>query len=278
MLGTESRNPRTTHISEMTTDEIMRVIQDENYNAVRALDPVLPDIARAADAVCNAIKNGGRLFYTGAGTSGRMGVLDAVECPPTYGVPRELIVGLIAGGNDCMFASREGVEDDGKMGIEDLKAKNLCDKDIVVGISAAGNAAYIADGLVYAKSIGCVTVGVTCNEKNRINDIADIKIVTLTGAEVITGSTRMKAGTAQKLVTNMISTAAMVKLGNVYENLMINLKPFNIKLRGRMIRIVSEITGADEIVSEEYLSRADFNIRAAVDLYKKENQSADKTI
>ncbi len=265
MLTTESRNPNTTHIDKATTDEMLKMIQAENINAAMAVGEVLPDIGRAVDAITEGLLQGGRLIYLGAGTSGRLGVLDAVECPPTYGVSQELVSGIIAGGDRCMFRAAEGEEDSGEAGVEDLKAKNLTPADRIVGISANGNAAYVLDALNYAKSVGCVTIGVTSGAESRIAKEADIAIVTNTGAEVITGSTRMKAGSAQKMVLNMLSTCAMIKTGKVCENLMINLRPTNVKLRRRVISIVRELCGYDEETAIAELDKYDWVIRDVVD-------------
>lgn len=264
MQKTEMRNPLTTHIDKMSTSEMLQVIQNENRNAVEAVGEALEDIGKAVDAISASLEKGGRLIYMGAGTSGRLGVIDAAECPPTYGVSYDTVIGIIAGGKEAMFRANEGGEDDPMAGVADLKEKELKSCDTVVGISAAGNAAYVIHALEYAKSIGCTTVGISSNHGCLLEKTADIAIITDTGAEVITGSTRMKAGTAQKLVLNMLSTCAMVKTGKVYENLMINLRPTNIKLARRMISIVSEIMECDEEKAEKLLNENDWNIRKAV--------------
>ncbi len=268
MLKTEMRNPKTMHIDQMSSLEIVNVMNEENLVCVKAVEAESENISRAVDAAAEAILSGGRLIYMGAGTSGRLGVLDASECPPTFGVSPETVMGLIAGGYKRLVSAGEGAEDSGEAGVEDLKNIGLCSKDVVCGISAAGGAAYVVDALEYAKSIGCVTVGVTSNKGSALDLAADISISTDTGAEVVTGSTRLKAGTAQKLVLNMISTGAMIKCGHVYENLMINLKPSNIKLRKRVISIVHELTGLgdDEII--DALDKNDWNIRSTVDYIK----------
>ena len=267
MLKTEMRNPKTVYIDKMTTLEMVRVMNEENAVAVEAVGAALPEVARAVDVVSEALMNGGRLIYMGAGTSGRLGVIDAAECPPTFGVSPELVVGIIAGGERCMFRAAESQEDDAAHGVADLKEKKLTSRDVVVGISAAGGAAYVIGALEYAKSLGCVTVGLTSNADTPLDKTADISIVTDTGAEVITGSTRLKAGTAQKLVLNMISTCAMVKCGHVYENLMINLRPTNQKLRSRMVRIVAAILDVDEQTATARLDANEWNIRRAVEQY-----------
>lgn len=268
MKKTKERNPRTMHIDKMSTVEMLKIISDENKNAVIAVDNELENIGKAVDAIAAAFDKGGRLFYVGAGTSGRLGVLDAAECPPTFGVSKDQVIGIIAGGEKCLTSASEGEEDNAVSGRDDLMAYNITEKDVVVGISASGGAAYIIAALTAANEMGAVTVSVTCNKGSEMESIADIAICTNTGAEVVTGSTRMKAGTAQKLVLNMLSTCAMIKTGKVYENLMINLRPVNIKLTQRMIRIVSDITGEDETFSKELLENNNWNIREAVENYK----------
>ncbi len=267
-MTTESRNPNTTHIDRASTHQMLEMIQRENIRAAEAVGEVLPAIAAAVDAIVEGLEAGGRLIYLGAGSSGRLGVLDAAECPPTYGVSRDLVSGLIAGGEDCMFRAAEGAEDSGESGVRDLMAKNLIPADRIVGISAAGNAAYVAEALVYVRKIGCVTIGITSNADSRLAREADIAIVTETGPEVIAGSTRMKAGTAQKMILNMLSTCAMVKTGKVYENLMINLKPTNLKLRRRVISIVRELCGCEEDAAIVLLEKHDWVIRDAVEAYR----------
>ena len=266
MLKTEMRNEKTTHIDKMSTLDMIETIQQENYNAVKAVGEQTKNIALAVDKISEAFEKGGRLIYMGAGTSGRLGVLDASECPPTFGVSYDTVIGIIAGGDGALRKASEGAEDSVEAGINDLKKIDLCGNDVVVGISAAGGAQYVVQALLYAKSLGCVTIGVTSNEGTLLDETADISIVTDTGAEVITGSTRMKAGTAQKLVLNMLSTGAMIKTGKVYENLMINLSAKNDKLLKRMIRIVSDVKGISESEAEVLLEKSDWNIRKAVSM------------
>lgn len=265
MLKTEMRNPQTMNLDKMNTADMLKIMNEENMNAVKAVGECMNEIAQAVDAVSAAFALGGRLFYVGAGTSGRLGVIDAAECPPTFGVDYDKVIGIIAGGKDAMFKANEGGEDSAEAAIKDISIYDLKKEDVVVGISAAGGAAYVASALEYAKNIGCVTVAVTSNTGSLITEIADISITPDTGAEVVTGSTRLKAGTAQKLVLNMLSTCAMVKSGYVYENLMINLKPTNVKLRGRMIRIVSDIMKISAEEAEKRLDEADWSIRRTVD-------------
>jgi N-acetylmuramic acid 6-phosphate etherase len=265
MLKTEMRNPDSMHIDRMDTLEILKVINGENMNAVKAVEEALPQISAVCDEVARRFDNGGRLFYIGAGTSGRLGVIDAAECPPTFGVPREQVIGIIAGGDKCMARAAEAEEDDALGGVNELKKYSLSEKDTVIGISASGGAAYVVGALEYANEVGALSVSLSSNKDTPMERAAKIAIVTDTGAEVVTGSTRMKSGTAQKLVLNMISTTAMIKTGKVYENLMINLKPTNIKLRARMIRIVSEIKGLSEAEAEHLLEMHDWNIRKTVE-------------
>ena len=264
MSRTEMRNPKSKHIDKASTKEMLSIINEENMNSVKAVEDALPQIELACDIAAETIAAGGRIFYVGAGTSGRLAVTDASECPPTFGVNYETVIAVIAGGPSAVFKAAENVEDSAELGEKDLLVHNLTSKDTVVGISASGNAAYVVSALKAAKRIGCKIISLSCNEICKIAEIADVAIFTDTGAEVVTGSTRMKAGNAQKMVLNMISTCAMIKTGKVYENLMINLKPTNIKLKKRMIGIVGEILGTDETVSERLLEENDWNIRKAV--------------
>ena len=268
MLKTEMRNSNTTHIDRMSASEMTAVMQRENENAVKAVGAVCADIAEAIEKISARMAKGGRLFYIGCGTSGRLGVLDASECPPTYGVAPTLVTGIIAGGDKALRSAAEAAEDNAEYGRKDLGAYNIGENDTVVGISAAGGAAYVLGALALAKENGALCVGITSNAGSKIAEACDISITPDTGAEVVTGSTRMKAGTAQKMILNMISTGVMIKLGNVYENLMINLKPSNIKLRKRMIGILHDITDKDECECEKLLEAHDWNIRNAADSVK----------
>lgn len=264
MLNTEKRNANTCKIDKMSTYEILKIINNENANVISAIDAALPQIERTCNMTVDTIKSGGRVFYIGSGTSGRLGVCDAAECPPTFGVPYDLFNGIIAGGEKCMFKAAENAEDNAEMAVNDLKNVNFSSKDILIGISASGTATYVISALKYAKNLGAKTVSVTNNPDTILGEVSDVDICADTGPEVITGSTRMKAGTAQKIILNMISTASMVKCGHVYENLMINLKPTNKKLRHRMITIVTEILNCSEETAEELLNENDWNIRQTV--------------
>jgi len=264
MLKTEMRNPLTMNFDKMSTKEMVAVMTLENANAVRAVEMASEAIAQAIDTVAEAFAEGNRLFFIGAGTSGRLGVLDASECPPTFGVSPDMVQGIIAGGKECMFRAAENAEDRSQSGRDDVISYGVHSGDVLVGISVAGNAAYVKEALRTAKEAGAHTVALTCNENAQISEYADISIVTDTGAEVLTGSTRLKAGTAHKMVLNMITTCAMTKIGNVYENLMINLRPTNEKLRDRTIRIVQEISGCGRDEAIDKLERNEWNIRKAV--------------
>lgn len=272
MFETEKRNPKTTHIDKAGTAEIVAMINEANYESVRAVEAASNEIVKAIDVVTLALQSGGRLIYMGAGTSGRLATADAAECPPTYGVDYDTVIAVIAGGESTLVRAAENQEDSGEAGVCDLKAKKLVSADVVMGISASGSAEYVARGLEYARSIGCKTIALASNAESKIKPFADIYIYTNTGAEVITGSTRMKAGNAQKMVMNMISTAAMVKTGKVYENMMVNLKPTNIKLRRRMIGIVCEITGLAYEDAEQLLIKNDFSIPKAMQSYTSSNK------
>ena len=264
MLKTEMRNPSTTHIDRMSTAEMVRIIQDENVNAAMSIEKALSSIERAVDAIAERMAKGGRLFYIGCGTSGRLGVLDASECPPTYGVPYDLVIGIIAGGDGALRKAVEGAEDSHEAGYGDISSYNITELDSIVGISVAGGAQYVLGAFAKAREVGALIISLSSNEDTPIERAADIGIITDTGAEVITGSTRMKAGSAHKMVLNMISTAVMVRLGHIYENMMINLRPSNVKLRDRMIRILREITELSYDRCEKLLDENEFSLHLAL--------------
>jgi N-acetylmuramic acid 6-phosphate etherase len=261
---TEQQNPNTLHIDEMSALEIVQTINDEDAKVALAVREALPQIAQAVEAIVAAFAKGGRLIYIGAGTSGRLGILDAVECLPTYGVPPEQVIGIIAGGERAIMRSIEGAEDSREGGANDLQAVNLTSDDVVVGIAASGKTPYVLGALDYAKSIGAVTVGVSCNVPAPVLDAAQIRIGVPVGAEVVTGSTRMKAGTAQKMVLNMLSTASMVKSGKVYGNLMVDVQATNEKLVKRAQRIIQQVTGVDESRAAQLLHAADMSAKVAI--------------
>jgi N-acetylmuramic acid 6-phosphate etherase len=263
-LVSEERNPRTMDIDLMSSDEIVAVINAEDRLVPEAVGKTLPQIARAIDAVVAAFKAGGRLIYIGAGTSGRLGVLDASECPPTFGISPGMVIGLIAGGPSAVIHASEGAEDRPEAGAGDLREVNLTRRDVVVGIAVSGRTPYVIGALDYAKSVGAVTVAVTCNPASTIASMADISIAPVVGPEVLTGSTRLKSGTAQKLVLNMLSTASMVRIGKTYQNLMVDMIASNQKLVGRAIRIVMQATDCAEAEAEDALKRAGNDVKLAV--------------
>ena len=267
MLKTEMRNPNTMHIDQMTSLEMAQAMSRENYRAAEAVEEQLTVIAQAIDIVAEAFNSDKRLFFIGCGTSGRLGVIDAVECPPTFGADPSMVKGIIAGGPKRVFSASENEEDLDDQGRLDIEENGVAAGDVVVGVSVAGGAAYVVGGLEKARELGAKTIALTCNEDSAIGKVSDLTICTDTGAEVITGSTRLKAGTAHKMVMNMLTTCAMVKTGRVYENMMVNLKPYNIKLRERVINIVCDICHCDRSKAVALLDATDWEIRAAADLY-----------
>ena len=267
-LTTEQRNAASANIDKVSTLEMVEIINDEDKKVAMAVEKVLPQIANAVDLIADKISKGGRLFYIGAGTSGRLGVLDASECPPTFGVSNELVQGIIAGGSYALTNAVEGAEDDTNLAIENLREKNFTASDILVGIAASGRTPYVLSAIEYAKKIGASTVGVSCVENSALAKIVDIEITPVTGAEVITGSTRMKAGTATKMVLNMLTTGAMIKLGKVYGNLMVDVHATNEKLRDRAKRIVIAATGCDENTAVETLAKFNGSAKSAIDFIK----------
>lgn len=242
-LGTETRNPRTTALDAMSVTELLTVMNAEDRKVAEAVGEAIGEIAAAVDLVAAAFRNGGRLIYLGAGTSGRLGVLDAVECPPTFGTPPEQVVGLIAGGERAFVKAVEGAEDSAELAATELAGIGLTSDDAVVGIAASGRTPYVIGGLDYARGVGASTISVACNRGAVVSGHADVAIEVDNGPEVLTGSTRLKAGTSQKLILNMISTASMVQVGKVYGNLMVDVMPTNEKLVARAQRIVAEATG-----------------------------------
>ncbi|MBQ4867736.1 N-acetylmuramic acid 6-phosphate etherase [Priestia megaterium] len=250
---TEKRNPQTLNIDELSSLEIVKKINEEDHQVPQAINKVLPVIALLVDEIVSAFKQGGRLIYIGAGTSGRLGVLDASECVPTFGTPAEQVIGIIAGGDKALRHALEGAEDNKKQAIEDLKAINLSNKDILVGIAASGRTPYTLSALAYANSLGTVTGCVVNSPQSPMEQEAKYAIVAESGPEVVTGSTRMKAGTAQKLVLNMLTTASMIQIGKVYSNLMVDVQPTNDKLVQRAKNIIEELTGVSPEEAAESL-------------------------
>jgi len=263
-LVSESRNPATMNLDEMTTLEMVASFNHEDSKVPEAIRAVLPEVAQAVDMAAASFKAGGRLIYLGAGTSGRLGVLDASECPPTFGVPHGLVVGLIAGGPGALLKAVEGAEDSEELGVTDLKNLQITPADTVVGLAASGRTPYVIGALRYARELGCATVAISCNPDSPIAHEAQVAISPVVGPEALTGSTRLKSGTAQKLVLNMISTGAMVKNGKVYQNLMVDVKATNVKLVDRACRIVMEATGAARADAEAALSQTEFEVKPAI--------------
>lgn len=263
-LTTESRNQNTLDIDKVSTLEMVKKINDEDKKVAIAVEAELPKIAEAIDGIVNRMHKGGRLIYIGAGTSGRLGILDASECPPTYGVSEELVQGLIAGGKEAIFRAKEGAEDSKELAVEDLKNKSLNENDIVVGLAASGRTPYVIGGLEYGNEIGALTVSITCNANSEVAKAAKISIAPVVGPEVVTGSTRLKSGTAQKLVLNMLSTGTMIKLGKVYGNLMVDVRATNEKLVERAKRIVCEATGITREESEKILEETNFDVKLSI--------------
>ncbi|CAD5353390.1 N-acetylmuramic acid 6-phosphate etherase [Enterobacter cancerogenus] len=264
-LMTEGENPASMEIDRLSTLGILQVINDEDKKVAFAVEQCLPQITAAVEIIFAAVKKGGRLFYIGAGTSGRLGVLDASECPPTYGVSPDIVKGIIAGGMTALTNAVEGAEDSVTEAITELDELGFCDKDVLVGIAASGRTPYVVAALDYAKnSIKSSTIAISCNPNSAISMIADVAITPIVGPEVVTGSSRMKAGTAQKLILNMLSTALMIKLGKVYGNLMVDVVPTNKKLTERQINIVCKATACSRDQAEKALSFAHNNCKQAI--------------
>jgi len=260
---TEQANPRTQNLDQMSTLEMLQAINREDAQVAAAVQTCLPDIAQAVDAAAERVRRGGRLIYIGAGTSGRLGVLDASECPPTFSVEPGLVSGIIAGGERALQASVEGAEDDPQQGQKDLQAAGLSADDCVVGLSASGSAPYVLGALRYARELGALTVGIACVNPAAISAHAVISILAVTGPEVIAGSTRLKAGTAQKMILNMLSTGLMVKLGKTYGHLMVDVQAGNAKLRKRAIRLVTQICKVDDNAAEALLKQCGWQVKTA---------------
>lgn len=272
-LSTEARNPASSRIDKLDTLSMMRVMNDEDQKTALAVKAILPDIARAVDVIAARLKTGGRLFYMGSGTSGRLGILDAVECPPTYSTDPDLVQGLIAGGKEAIFRAREGAEDSLEKGADDIISHDLSAKDVLVGITASGRTPYVLGGMEEARRRGAFVIGVTCSKEPDIACTADLMLICLPGPEVVTGSTRMKAGTVTKMILNMLSTGTMIRLGKVRGNLMIDVKATNEKLKERATRIVMTVTGMDRAAAEKALRESDGRARLAVERWEASHDS-----
>ena len=263
-LITEQRNPNSMHVDSLSALEIVQLMNQEDKQVPLAIEKCLPLIAQAVERIVAAFQQGGRLVYIGAGTSGRLGVLDASECPPTFGVSPEMVKGIIAGGERALRHPIEGAEDSKAQAVVDLQTIQFSSKDVLVGIAASGRTPYVIGALEYAKSLGSVTVSIASNPNSAMANIVDIAIDTIVGPEVLTGSSRLKSGTAQKLVLNMLTTASMILMGKCYQNLMVDVQASNEKLKARAIRIVMQATDCDKALAEETLKLADQNAKLAI--------------
>lgn len=263
-LTTEARNPASSAIDALSAIEIVRLMNDEDTRVAAAVAAVAERIAEAVDVIAERLSQGGRLIYMGAGTSGRLGVLDASECPPTFSTPPEMVVGLIAGGSQALTRAIEGAEDHPEYGERDLREVQLSDKDVVVGIATSGRTPYVIGGLQYANSVGAFTIGFSCNDACDLSRLAQIMITPIVGPEVISGSTRLKAGTATKLVLNILTTGAMVRIGKTFGNLMVDLRATNSKLALRSRRIVADLTGLDVSAAGRLLDDCDGEVKTAI--------------
>ena len=263
-LSTETRNPDTLNLDEMTSLEIVQAMNKEDAKVPMVIHELLPKIAEVVDIAAEALKNKGRIFYIGAGTSGRLGVVDSSECPPTFNASPTDFIGLIAGGEKAFIKAVEGAEDSEDLGKEDLMSRNFSKKDVCIGLAASGRTPYVIGGLKYARLLGAKTISISCNKNSKISKFSDIAIEAIVGPEVLTGSTRLKAGTAQKLILNMISTGAMIMTGKSYQNLMVDLQMTNKKLETRGINIIKEATGVDEKEAKEYIIKAKGSVKVAI--------------
>ncbi|EIN5960235.1 N-acetylmuramic acid 6-phosphate etherase [Vibrio cholerae] len=263
-LVSEGRNPDTMDIDLLSSQEIVERLNQQDKQVPLAVEAVLPQIAQAVDKITAAFKQGGRLIYLGAGTSGRLGVLDASECPPTFGVSDQMVIGLIAGGKEAMFTAQEGAEDNATLGAHDLQQIDFSSKDVLVGIAASGRTPYVIGALEYANDLGATTIALSCNPGSPIAEIAHIAISPVVGPEALTGSTRLKSGTAQKLVLNMLTTASMIRLGKSYQNLMVDVRATNRKLIARTVRIVMQATDCQREEAEALLKESHNNAKLAI--------------
>jgi N-acetylmuramic acid 6-phosphate etherase len=280
ILTTESRNEHSMHIDTAKPMDILRLINEEDQKVALAVEDVLPDIEVAVNFAFESFKSGGRLIYLGAGTSGRLGVLDAVECPPTFSTDPEMVQGIMAGGEGAFLKAVEGAEDQPDLGILDLKKLDLTNNDTVIGIAASGRTPYVIGALKYARSIGAKTVALSCNKDALISKEADCSIEVIVGPEILTGSTRLKAGTAHKMILNMISTSSMILLGKAYENLMVDVHVSNQKLKERAVGIIRKITEVPYETALETLDKADEQVKTAIVMIKTgaTKQEADKLL
>lgn len=257
-------NPRSENIDKFATIEMVKVFNNEDKKVAETVEGCLESVAAAVDLMVYTLQKGGRVIYLGSGTSGKLAIVDASECPPTFGVDDDMIIGVISGGTEAVVGWKEETEDDSDLAVADLKSRNLCSMDAVIGISASGNTPYVLSGLRYAADIGCKTVGISCSETGMLNRVSDVSIVADVGPEVIEGSTRLKAGTAQKMILNMLSSCTMIKLGKTYGNLMANVRPINLKLKRRAIEIIMYAAGCNEDTASKAFEKAGGNAKAAI--------------
>ena len=277
---TEKRNQKSMEIDKLETEDMLKVINQEDYRVAEAVEEVIGDITKVVEEIVSRFKNNGRLFYVGAGTSGRLGVLDAVECKPTFSINSGRIEGILAGGKDAMFEAKENVEDSEELGKEEIVKREINKDDTVIGVAASGKTPFVLGAIREARRRGAYTVSLVCSENSILEEETEDAVVPIVGPEVLTGSTRMKAGTAQKMVLNMISTTVMIKLGKVYSNLMVDVNASNSKLKERAENIFGIITGGDRETARKYLEDADFNVKQAIVMYEKgvESKKAEKLL
>jgi N-acetylmuramic acid 6-phosphate etherase len=276
-LGTEQRNEQTPMLDRLSSGEVVRLMNNEDKTVAYAVEQELESITKAVDCIVQAMENGGRLFYYGAGTSGRLGILDASECPPTFGTSHDLVQGVIAGGEQAIVKAIEGAEDNEELGARDVIRSQVCSEDVVVGIAASGRTPYVIGALIEAKKRGASTISLSCNAAAEINRNADISINVVVGPEILTGSTRLKAGTAQKMVLNMLTTASMIRLGKVYKNYMVNVKASNYKLRERVKGIVMQITHVNYEEAERLVEKSGGDVKVAI-IMKLKGLTAEKAL
>ncbi len=257
-------NRNSENIDKMTTIEMVKIFNNEDKKVAESVEDCLESVAAAVDLMASTLKKGGRVIYLGSGTSGKLAVVDASECPPTFGVDDDMIIGVISGGTEAVAGWKEETEDDLELAVGDLKSRNLSSSDVVVGISASGSTPYVLSGVRYAAAIGCRTIGISCSLQGELQKLTDVSIVSDVGPEVIEGSTRLKAGTAQKMILNMLSSCTMIKLGKTYGNLMANVRPINLKLKRRAIEIIMYAAGCDEDAALSAFMKAEGNARAAI--------------
>lgn len=271
-------NPYSENLDRMTTIEMVEIFNKEDKKVAEVVEGCLRSVAAAVELMVSALEKGGRVFYIGSGTSGKLAVIDASECPPTFGVDDNMIIGVISGGNDAISGWKEETEDDDGLAVRDLEVRGLKSSDLVIGISASGNTTYVLSGIEYARAAGCRTVGISCCSGGRLDRTVDISIVADVGPEVIEGSTRLKAGTAQKMILNMLSSCTMVKLGKTYGNLMANVRPINLKLKRRALEIIMYATGCGEKAAEEAFGKAGCNARKAIIMLLSEEVASEEEL